>query len=65
MKFPTNLGQDVVILKANHVIDVFYGKAGWENHTRFLHRRTKNGPVLTQISGKCPTSVYNEVLQKV
>lgn len=66
MKFPTNLGQDVVVLRANHVVDAFFGKSGWDQHTRFIQRKTHKGTLLTQTSGgKVPAYVFNQVLQKV
>lgn len=66
MKFPNNLGNDVVVIKANHVVDVFFGNNGWEPHARFITRKTEKGTFLTQVNGgKVPSHVFNQVLQKV
>lgn len=66
MKFPNNLNNDVVVIKANHVVDVFFGNNGWEPHARFLQRKTPKGTFLTQVTGvKVPPSVFNQVLSKV
>lgn len=66
MKFPNNLGQEVVVLRANHVVDVFFGKNGWDTHARFIQRKTNKGMFLNQVSGiKVPVSVFNQVMQKV
>lgn len=49
--FPKNLGQDLAIFRKNNIIDVFNGKNGWENHSRFILHRTKAGTKLIQTAG--------------
>ncbi len=66
IKFPQNLGKNVVILKANNVIDVFNGTNGWDNHSRFYVRKDRSGVALTQLSGeKLQPSIYKQVLNEV
>ena len=66
MKFPTNLGKDLVILQANHVVDIFYGKNGWNPHARFAIKNTTKGKFLTQVNGDRVTpAIFKEVLNYV
>ena len=66
MTFPCNLGQDTVIIKSGHVLDVFFGKDGWNPHARFLVKQTPKGKFLQQRGGdKVPASVFKQVLSYV
>jgi len=65
-KYVKKLGQDVVVQKVGHVIDVFFGNSGWTPHARFVLKRTQKGMFLSQVSGdKVPASVFKTVITKV
>lgn len=66
MAFPANLGKDLVILRANHYLDVFFGKDGWHPHARFQIKNTPKGKFLSQVGGdKVPSSIFKQVLNYV
>lgn len=65
-KYPKTLGTDIVIKSANHIVDVFIGSRGWEQHARFTKRKTKEGVFLNQVSGiKVPKHIFYQVLEQV
>ena len=60
------LGQDIAIFKANHVLDVFFGKDGWANHARFIVKRGPRGKFATQVAGHgVPSSVFKRIIEEV
>ena len=66
MKMPHNLGQDIVVLRTNHVIDAFWGNNGWNPHARFVLRNTPKGKFLSQTSGETvPSPVFKAILKSV
>ena len=66
LKYPKSLGQDLVVKKVGHIIDVFFGKDGWKPHARFMVKRTVRGNFLSQVSGdKVPQNIFKQVIEKV
>jgi len=64
--YPKSLGQDLVIKKVGHTIDIFFGNNGWTPTARFVTKRSARGTFLSQVSGdKVPQSIFKEVLKKV
>lgn len=65
-KHINKLGGDVVILKHNHVVDVFFGKDGWNQHSRLVAKRTQRGIFLTHVSGEnLPNAIFKFVILEV
>ena len=65
-KYKKKLGKDLVVFKVGHLLDVFFGKDGWEPHARFLVRKHQLGNNLTQIKGdKVPHHIYQQLLNEV
>lgn len=65
-KYPKKLDGEVVILKFNHVVDVFFGSDGWNQHSRFVAKRTPRGLFLTHVSGEnLPNAVFKYVIMEV
>ena len=64
--YSKTLGQDLVIRKVGHIIDIFYGNNGWEPHARFNSKRTSRGTFLTQIAGnKVPSHIFKQLINQV
>lgn len=60
------LGENIVIMKVGHFIDVFYGNDGFNDHARFVGKKTPKGIFITQLTGeRIPTDVYKNILSKV
>ena len=58
----------IKIKRTNKVVDVFFGKEGWEphEHTRLLMVNTKNGVFLKYLSGaQLSNSDFNSVKEKL
>ena len=60
------LGNDVVVMTAGHVVDVFWGNDGWCHHARLLKQNTYKGKVLNQVAGGViPANVLSQACKKV
>ena len=60
------LGKNLVILRAGHNVDVFYGTDGWSNHSRFHTKRTNKGLFFKQVSGDVlPVKHFKTMLNEV
>lgn len=60
------LGNDVVVFQANNILDVFFGKLGWDLHARFHLTNTKNGKFLKQVTKHhIPRQVFQSIKEKV
>jgi len=65
-KYPKSLGQDTVLKKVGHFLDVFTGKSGWENHTRLKVVSTPKGKFLSHVHGKkLPTNIFKTLSTQV
>lgn len=65
-KYQKKLGNDLVIFRNAHNIDVFFGKSGWTNHSRFTAKRTPKGIFINQQSGaKLPAHHFKQLLSEV
>lgn len=66
IKFPKNLGQEIVLLRHNNLVDVFYGNDGWGPHARFATHRTQKGVYVKQLTeDKIPAYVFQHVIKEV
>lgn len=66
LNYQKSLGQDLVVKKVGHIIDVFFGKDSWKPHARFTVKRTLRGNFLSQVSGdKVPQNIFKQVIEKV
>lgn len=66
IKFPKNLGNDIVTIYGNNFVDVFWGEEGWDNHARFATRKTNKGVFLSSLTpSKVPSNVFKHVINEV
>ena len=66
IKFPKNLGNEIVTLYHNNTVDVFWGTDGWNEHARFSMRKTAKGVFLSPITpSKVPAYVFKHLINEV